>query len=58
MPKVHRYGVSSPTALLRRDNRNALMLEIRKQVDAEARKLGVTVTDVRIRRADLPRAIS
>ena len=41
-----------------RDNRSALMAKIRDQVDAEAGKLGVSVIDVRIRRADLPRQIS
>jgi membrane protease subunit HflC len=41
-----------------RDNRAALMQQIKAQVDAEAGKLGVSVSDVRIRRADLPRQIS
>ena len=41
-----------------RDNRSALMGRIRDQVDTEASKLGVSVIDVRIRRADLPRQIS
>ncbi len=41
-----------------RDNRSALMGRIRDQVDGEAARLGVSVIDVRIRRADLPRQIS
>ena len=41
-----------------RDNRSNLMQRIRDQVDQEAGKLGVSVVDVRIRRADLPRQIS
>jgi membrane protease subunit HflC len=41
-----------------RDNRAALMSKIRAQVDQEAGKFGVSVIDVRIRRADLPRQIS
>lgn len=39
-----------------RDNRDALMQEITKQVNREAETLGVEVVDVRIRRADLPQA--
>jgi len=41
-----------------RDNRSVLMSKIRAQVDQEASKFGVSVIDVRIRRADLPRQIS
>jgi len=41
-----------------RDNRAALMLKIRAEVNQEAGRLGVVATDVRIRRADLPRQIS
>ncbi len=41
-----------------RDNRAALMVQIRNQVNGEAAKLGLAVDDVRIRRADLPREIS
>ncbi len=41
-----------------RDNRAVLMSKIRAQVDQEASKFGVSVIDVRIRRADLPRQIS
>lgn len=36
------------------EERTALMDRIRQQVDTEARSLGIAVTDVRIRRADLP----
>ncbi len=41
-----------------RDNRSNLMARIRDQVELEATKFGVSVIDVRIRRADLPRQIS
>ncbi len=41
-----------------RDQRAQLMLRIREQVETEATKFGVTIKDVRIRRADLPRQIS
>jgi membrane protease subunit HflC len=41
-----------------RDQRAQLMVRIRDQVETEGQKFGVTVTDVRIRRADLPRQIS
>jgi len=41
-----------------RDNRAVLMSKIRAQVDQEASKFGVSVIDVRIRRADIPRQIS
>ncbi|ACB95361.1 protease modulator HflC [Beijerinckia indica] len=41
-----------------RDERAQLMVKIRDQVNREADRLGVTVVDVRIRRADLPRQIS
>jgi membrane protease subunit HflC len=34
------------------------MVKIRDEVNQEAKRLGVTATDVRIRRADLPRQIS
>lgn len=37
-----------------RDNRNALMIRIREQLDREADNYGISVVDVRIRRADLP----
>ena len=38
--------------------RGALMVRIREQVDAEAKKFGVQIIDARLRRADLPREIS
>ena len=41
-----------------RDQRAQLMVRIREQVETEAQKFGVTIKDVRIRRADLPRQIS
>ncbi len=41
-----------------RDKRAELMGNIRDLVDAEGRKLGVSVNDVRIRRADLPPELS
>lgn len=37
-----------------RDRRDALMVQIRDRVNTEATKLGITVIDVRIKRADLP----
>ena len=37
-----------------RDDRSALMARVREQVDREAAAFGITVVDVRIRRADLP----
>ncbi len=41
-----------------RDKRDALMLDITQQVNAEAQGLGISVADVRIKRADLPEANS
>jgi len=41
-----------------RDNRSALMLKIRDEVNQQGGRYGVTAVDVRIRRADLPRQIS
>jgi membrane protease subunit HflC len=41
-----------------RDNRANLMLKIREQVNQEGGRLGIAATDVRIRRADLPKQIS
>ena len=41
-----------------RDQRSQLMIRIREQVEQEASKFGVTIKDVRIRRADLPKQIS
>jgi modulator of FtsH protease HflC len=37
-----------------RDNRHALMVRIREQLDRESDVYGISVVDVRIRRADLP----
>ena len=37
-----------------RDDRAALMARVREQLDREAAAFGITVVDVRIRRADLP----
>jgi len=37
-----------------RDQREELMAKVRSQVESEAQALGITVVDVRIRRADLP----
>jgi len=37
-----------------RDQREELMAKVRTQVEGEAQALGITVVDVRIRRADLP----
>jgi modulator of FtsH protease HflC len=41
-----------------RENRAALMVKIRDQVNAEGGRLGIAAVDVRIRHADLPRQIS
>lgn len=41
-----------------RDQRDALMRRIRTEVDTRASSLGISVVDVRIRRADLPQANS
>ena len=41
-----------------RDTRTDLMLEIRDLVNAQAKDFGISVVDVRIRRADLPEANS
>ena len=41
-----------------RDQRAQLMVRIKDEVDREATKFGVTIQDVRIRRADLPKQIS
>src|SRR6185503_19631424 len=37
-----------------RDDRAALMARVREQLDRDARGYGISVVDVRIRRADLP----
>jgi modulator of FtsH protease HflC len=50
-------GEASQTQIVR-DERAALMVKIRDQVNSEAARYGVAITDVRIRRADLPREIS
>ncbi len=41
-----------------RDERAALMARVREQLDRESQAYGVTIIDVRIKRADLPEAIS
>jgi modulator of FtsH protease HflC len=41
-----------------RENRAALMVKIRDQVNEEGGRLGIAAVDVRIRHADLPRQIS
>jgi len=41
-----------------REKRNALMVKIRDELNQEGGRLGIFVTDVRIRHADLPRQIS
>jgi len=41
-----------------REKREALMAEIKKQTDTEARGFGITMVDVRLRRADLPQQTS
>src|SRR5690242_13402690 len=46
-------GEATLTAVVR-DDRCALMARVREQVDREAAAFGITVVDVRIRRADLP----
>jgi membrane protease subunit HflC len=50
-------GEASLEALVR-DERAQLMTRIRQQMGKEARNFGITVVDVRIRRADLPEANS
>jgi membrane protease subunit HflC len=50
-------GAASFEAVVR-DERHALMQQITDQVNAEAKGLGITVVDVRIKRADLPEANS
>jgi modulator of FtsH protease HflC len=50
-------GEATSTEIIR-DKRAGLMVGIREQVDGQAKSFGVTVVDVRIRRADLPREIS
>jgi membrane protease subunit HflC len=50
-------GSSSFEAVVR-DKRDSLMQDITQQVNTEADQLGITVADVRIKRADLPEANS
>jgi membrane protease subunit HflC len=50
-------GSSSFKAVVR-DERHALMQDITQQVNTESKGLGITVADVRIKRADLPEANS
>jgi modulator of FtsH protease HflC len=50
-------GAASFEAVVR-DKRQALMQQITGQVNNEAKSLGITVVDVRIKRADLPEANS
>ncbi|WP_029003141.1 protease modulator HflC [Azorhizobium doebereinerae] len=50
-------GESTFTQVVR-DEREGLMARIREQVNREAANFGITVVDVRIRRADLPEANS
>ncbi|TCT02487.1 protease modulator HflC [Aquabacter spiritensis] len=50
-------GESTFTRVVR-DEREALMARINEQVNREAANFGITVVDVRIRRADLPEANS
>ena len=50
-------GEANMTQIVR-DQRAQLMVKIRDQVETEAQKFGVSIKDVRIRRADLPRQIS
>lgn len=55
---VRRVLGESTFVQLVRDERNLLMQRIREQILSEAQNLGVTIVDVRIRRADLPDANS
>ncbi|MDE2362368.1 MAG: protease modulator HflC [Hyphomicrobiales bacterium] len=41
-----------------RDERAALMVKIKDQVESESQRFGVSIVDARLRRADLPREIS
>jgi membrane protease subunit HflC len=50
-------GEANQTQIVR-DDRAALMVRIREQVNAEGARFGVRTIDARIRRADLPREIS
>ena len=55
---VRRVLGEANMAQIVRDQRAQLMVRIRDQVEQEGSKFGVTIVDVRIRRADLPRQIS
>jgi membrane protease subunit HflC len=50
-------GEATQTQIVR-DDRAALMVRIREQVDSEAKRFGIQIIDARVRRADLPREIS
>ena len=50
-------GEATQTQIVR-DERTALTAKIREQVNSEATRFGINITDARIRRADLPREIS
>src|SRR5436305_11255039 len=50
-------GEANQTQIVR-DDRAALMVRIREQVNAEGARFGVRIIDARIRRADLPRELS
>ena len=50
-------GEANQTQIVR-DDRPMLMVKIRDQVNQEGSRIGVSVVDARIRRADLPREIS
>ena len=50
-------GEATQTEIVR-EKRNALMVKIRDELNQEGGRLGIFVTDVRIRHADLPRQIS
>ena len=51
------FGEANQTQIVR-DERAALTAKIRDQVNHEAERFGVAITDARIRRVDLPRQIS
>ncbi|MFN3449888.1 MAG: protease modulator HflC [Roseococcus sp.] len=51
---LRRVLASEPLLSVLSADRTRIMAEIRRQVNEEARRFGIEVTDVRIRRADLP----
>jgi membrane protease subunit HflC len=51
---VRRVLGNEPLLAVLSNDRARIMAEIRRQVNDEARRFGIEVTDVRIRRADLP----